>query len=149
MNECVNRMVYRISSRNLGVGVYRAESIGFIGIREKFGDHYLFEEYHWEGGPPYGTVRPLEPIGLLPDGIELQLRLPSEDMRTGRIVEFDRTPVGEEPYPAKGWYFVDTHEYSRDIRPMSCMYRPLFDYLVGIEKSLGIYQEPMKYDEEV
>lgn len=51
----VTRGIYRIHSRNLDVGVYDGNE-GFIGIREKFGATYLFTEYAWEQGPPFGTV---------------------------------------------------------------------------------------------
>lgn len=51
----VTRGIYRIHSRNLSHGVYNGID-GFTGIREKFGSTYLFTEYLWEQGPPYGTV---------------------------------------------------------------------------------------------
>jgi hypothetical protein len=60
--ECKDRHLYRIHSRNLVLGVFRASSGGFIGIREKAGNRYLFEEYHWDKGPPHGTVRPEEEL---------------------------------------------------------------------------------------
>lgn len=69
LNECIDRGIYRIHSRNLSVGVFRESTKGFIGIRYKFGDEYLFEEYHYDNGPPYGTVDPKEQIGVLPDEI--------------------------------------------------------------------------------
>jgi hypothetical protein len=52
------------------LGVFRTESKGFIGIREKFGEEYLFEEYHRDTGPPLGTVRPYEKLEKIPDEIE-------------------------------------------------------------------------------
>ena len=52
----VPRGIYRIHSRNLDIGVFNGVD-GFIGIREKFGSTYLFTEYLWEQGPPFGTVR--------------------------------------------------------------------------------------------
>lgn len=64
--ECVEGGLYRIHSRNLAYGVYKAEQRGFVGIREKFGSHYLFTEYHWDNGPPFGTVRPIEFIEQCP-----------------------------------------------------------------------------------
>lgn len=67
--ECVNGRIYRLQSRNLIVGVYREETKGFIGIRRKFGHTYLFEEYHWDTGAPYGTAYPIEEVAVLPDHI--------------------------------------------------------------------------------
>ena len=60
LDQCKHGFLYRITSRNLNTGVYNAKTKGFIGIREKFGDLYLFTEYHWDLGPPHGTVRPIE-----------------------------------------------------------------------------------------
>lgn len=53
----VTRGIYHIACRNLSFGVFDGDE-GMIGIREKFGSTYLFTEYLWEQGPPYGTVRP-------------------------------------------------------------------------------------------
>jgi hypothetical protein len=58
--DCKDGGLYRIWSRNLRFGVYRVECRGFIGIREKFFHEYLFTEYHWDNGPPFGTVKPKE-----------------------------------------------------------------------------------------
>lgn len=65
MSELVDRRVYRIRSRNLVVGAWRAATQGFIGIRQKFGDLYLFEEYHYETGAPYGTAHAIEYLGVV------------------------------------------------------------------------------------
>jgi len=69
-----DRRIYRIRSRNLVVGAWRAETQGFIGIREKFGDLYLFEEYHSE---VRGTAFAWEALDMVPDGVEI-----SEDSET-------------------------------------------------------------------
>ena len=74
---CRDRFLYRINSRNLLSGVYRSATGGFIGIRAKFGDLYLFEEYHHDNGMPFGTVFPLEELEKLPDGILLKESLGS------------------------------------------------------------------------
>jgi hypothetical protein len=72
MSECIPRRVYELSSRNLIVGVWDADTRGFIGIRKKFGATYLFTEFHWDTGPPFGTAMPIRVLDVeLPDGIEL------------------------------------------------------------------------------
>lgn len=72
LNECVDRGIYLINSRNLRIGVYVATRQAFIGIRKKFGDRYLFAEFHYECGPPYGTVRPQTLLAAMPEnGIQL------------------------------------------------------------------------------
>ena len=71
IEQCEHRGIYRIDSRNLSIGVFDAKKNGFIGIREKWGERYLFTEWHWDTGEPFGTVKPQEKIGVLPDEIEL------------------------------------------------------------------------------
>jgi hypothetical protein len=66
MSECVDRHVYRLRSRNLVLGVYRAATGGFIGLRQKFDETFLFEEYHEERDRRVGTAHPLEDVGILP-----------------------------------------------------------------------------------
>lgn len=53
---------YLISARNshLGLFVPHAEKPGFVIRREKLGSTFLFLEYHWDVGAPYGTVKPLK-----------------------------------------------------------------------------------------
>ena len=62
IDDCQPGWLYRVYSRNLNLGVYRAEDHGFVGIRHKMGARYLFTEFHWDVGPPYGTANPLEAI---------------------------------------------------------------------------------------
>lgn len=72
VEKCKSRRLYKIHSRNLSYGVYDAERRGFIGIRTKFSDRYLFTEYHYDNGPPFGTVMPQEATEyVLPDTIRL------------------------------------------------------------------------------
>lgn len=49
LDKCIKRGIYRIRSRNLSIGLFDGEK-GFIGIRTKFGDRYLFTEYHHDSG---------------------------------------------------------------------------------------------------
>jgi hypothetical protein len=60
LSDCKHGWLYKIKSRNLILGVFRQERKGFVGIREKLGQKYLFVEEHWDTGPPFGTVKPLE-----------------------------------------------------------------------------------------
>ena len=57
---------------DLVVGVFIKDKAGFIGIREKFGSRYLFMEYHYDTGAPYGTAQPVKKFGLAPDDIPLK-----------------------------------------------------------------------------
>lgn len=72
MDLLVDGEAYRIRSRNLVVGVWRADRRGFIGIRNKFGSDYLFTEFHHDADPYVGTVNGMEPLGVrVPDGVDL------------------------------------------------------------------------------
>lgn len=76
-NECLHRHVYHINSRNLRLGIYNEANGGFYGIRTKFGDKFIFCEYHWDNGPPYGTVKPLTLIpASLSKTVEVSENLP-------------------------------------------------------------------------
>lgn len=62
--DLVHGEVYRIRSRNLLVGVWVAESHGFIGVRWKFNHEYPFMEYHYDHDPHIGTVNGMEALGV-------------------------------------------------------------------------------------
>ena len=71
MDQCIPRRLYKLRSRNLTFGVYDG-SEGFEGIRWKFTSSFLATEYHWDQGPPWGTVSGVEDTGVdLPDHIQL------------------------------------------------------------------------------
>ena len=129
LTECQHRGIYRLASRNLTLGVFNSFSKGFIGIREKFGDLYLFTEYHWDMGVPFGTANAYEYLGQLPDDIQLRENVDTFDHVTRRTVDFDRAPEDDSLKP-KGWYFIDTGEYSKEIKACTTTYKPLFDYLL-------------------
>lgn len=61
LKDCKKGYVYKIRARNFRVAVFDGK-FGFIGIRQKFNDRYLFTEYHHEIGPPFGTVIPKEKL---------------------------------------------------------------------------------------
>lgn len=70
--KCREGYVYRIRSRNLDLGIFHRKpglggfESGFIGIREKFGNLYLFTEYHHDDGAPFGTVYPESEVEKCP-----------------------------------------------------------------------------------
>lgn len=66
LKECEHGYLYRISSRNLTYGVFNKKTKSFIGIRTKFDRKYLFEEFHDETEPPFGTAMPLEKLNECP-----------------------------------------------------------------------------------
>jgi hypothetical protein len=44
-----------------------------VGIRSKFGNRYLFSEYNYELGPPFGTASPFERLAPYPAAAALEL----------------------------------------------------------------------------
>jgi hypothetical protein len=133
--DCKKGHLYKIHSRNLSLGVYDGKE-GFIGVREKFNDLFLFTEFHFDQGPPYGTVFPKEDLGPIPDGIQPQENFDTYDKVTGRKVEFD-IPVSQG---GRGWYFTDTGVGSTDIRPLTATNKDLFNYLFEREHELNLRQ---------
>jgi hypothetical protein len=58
--------LYRIHARNARIGIYLPKGYSFLIRRQKFTDWYAFEEYHWDTGAPFGTVRPLKALECTP-----------------------------------------------------------------------------------
>ena len=142
MDECVERGVYEINSRNLLAGVYDGKG-GFIGIRLKFKSRYLFTEYHWDTGTPYGTVQPIKLIEMLPEGIEARERYdePTTCSLHGRECKWAGPPI---PSP---WIHVDDgselslgdygDDDERDVPVSARENKELFDYLDPIDQRLN------------
>lgn len=128
LEECKDRYVYRIRSRNLRVGVFCKATNGFVGIRLKFGRLFLFEEYHYDTGAPYGTVWPLEELFELPEEISNRENLGTIDRRTGRKIIFDDTL--EKPW----WKYEDSGEVDRDIQAGMLDNKELFEFLKKYEE---------------
>lgn len=101
LENCKHGYLYKINSRNLDYGVFNEKDKGFIGIREKFGQTYLFTEYHWDTGAPYGTVTPIEEISKIPDDIKI-------DENETHVLDdlWAVNPVNGkiEPVVRKNWY---------------------------------------------
>lgn len=68
LEDIVIGRAYVIHARNGGVGVAVSEGghRGYRLHREKFGNHFLFIEYDWGEGPPFGTAIPLGVIDAEP-----------------------------------------------------------------------------------
>lgn len=128
LNDCKDRCLYQINSRNLSYGIYNEQTKGFIGIRNKFGHDYLFTEYHYDNGPPFGTVFPKKELIKIPDDLELKETLGTIDEKSKRSVKFDK-PISEG---GKGWLYEDNGESDRNIRPIAISNDKLFEYLNSI-----------------
>lgn len=131
--DCIPRRLYKIRCRNLDYGVFDGKT-GFIGIREKFGDLFLFTEYHHETGAPFGTVFGVIDTGIdLPEDIRCEDRGPTIDGLSRREVYFDK-PITQG---GRGWVFKDTDEDSEAIRPVGSGNPEMFAWLEAREAELG------------
>jgi len=57
-DKLVVGQAYHCSARNFETGTWNGKSFDYM--REKFGHTFPAQEYHWDDGPPFGTVRPME-----------------------------------------------------------------------------------------
>ena len=60
VNELVIGAYYICKARNFSLGKWNGKAFEYT--RCKFGMHFEDTEYHWDNGPPYGTVKPLQII---------------------------------------------------------------------------------------
>jgi len=122
MSECIFRRVYQIDSRNLSYGVYDGKG-GFIGIRTKFNNKYLFTEFHYEASKDFGTVNGHVDISInVPENIPICEHLRIIDSKTGREIYF-----------SKGWSYKDTDERTVSILPVIVENKELFEFLEMVE----------------
>ena len=66
LERCKDGYLYIIDARNARIGIFTEKEKAFTIGRHKFNDYFLFDEYHYDTGAPFGTVFPLEEIGLAP-----------------------------------------------------------------------------------
>lgn len=69
ISQCRVGGLYLLDSRNLSIGIFRQspESLltqsgfthDFVGIRQKFDQRFLFAEFHYGCGAPWGTAKPI------------------------------------------------------------------------------------------
>jgi hypothetical protein len=66
---------YVIHARNGGIGiaVTTEEKLGYRLHREKFGTHFLFDEWDWDEGEPFGTAIPLRRLDADPPSDDVEL----------------------------------------------------------------------------
>jgi len=127
LDACKDRVLYRLLSRNLRLGVFCASRRSFLGMREKFGARFAAEEYHWDAGRPFGTAKPLEELPVrLPDAIEMLEILP------GTICSTCGTPVKYNGRDA--WFHAEPSE-CRLIRPVTRRNGALEGWLTQMEET--------------
>lgn len=147
--QCEHGRLYRIHSRNLSLGVFNNQTNGFVGIREKLGNLYLFTEYHWDTGEPHGTASPKEALEVCP----------VDDLREviGTICQTCRKPLhhvqaenieGSSQDHVERWFHNDDNSpRCKDAWPMAVDNMALFNWLwekhyPGTEPRRIIQDEP-------
>jgi hypothetical protein len=126
-NDLILRNIYEIRSRNLNCGVWTGE--GFIGIREKLGDKYLFQEFFYDGENPVGTAEPIRWLGEIPADMEMTERYPTECEICGEACEYTPWAPGEVGNSYAGRWVCAVRNPDHKPSPISRTYTPLFDLL--------------------
>lgn len=136
LDKCNDRQAYIIKSRNLECGVFKKNSGGFIGLRAKFGEVFLSEEFHYDKGPPYGTVKPLEALhNLLPENVELCRDLGSICMNC--LVNCEYMPLAQPTELRGKWqHLADT--VCINLRPVIRHNLILFGWLKELESKYKV-----------
>ena len=107
-----NGIAYAICARNAYVGVWLPARKGFLISRYKFSaTPYLFVEYHWDTGEPYGTAKPLRAIESCPLPI-VDMDRPTREDGDALCAWLDALENAHPPIP--GWESVA--ERLRDLR---------------------------------
>jgi len=146
--DCKRGHVYRLRSRNLRFGLFVPENEnGFVGIRAKFGSLFLFTEHHWDNGPPFGTVKPLEDLGPLEDStIEFWESGPTVCEKCGHRVDYVEVEGGcklENGVVVPGrWEHLEKVDSCAEAYPESKINGSLFDALQKIEREHGLDRSP-------
>ncbi|MGD9726490.1 MAG: hypothetical protein AB7L09_02895 [Nitrospira sp.] len=126
LSECIPRRLYEVKARTIGpLAVYAGDG-EFVGLQLCMGVICPFAEYHWDKGPPFGTVYGIIDTGVeLPTGIGVGLYDGIMDEVTGRMVTYD--------HEADLWRFVDDGQHAGDARTVVKRNEALFDWLVRQE----------------
>jgi hypothetical protein len=145
MEDLEDRRAYRLRSRNLVVGAWSAETQGFIGVREKFGSLYLFEEYHYDTGAPHGTAHAIEAYDMVPEGIPIEEFVGSFCRECEKPVEgFIKLKPGERKGRGDicaGYTHVHPADRTCEAEGTYCSYlrmnQPLFDFLKPYDEQIN------------
>jgi len=129
-DQLVDRHVYRLTARNFFLGAWDAAHGGFLGIREKFGNRYVFTEYFAEQDRSSGTAHAwTDADAVVPDEIELTEYLGTQCSEHKRRARFVESVPGAFPTRGRWVHADDETELDGDDSPMSISNQALFDFL--------------------
>jgi hypothetical protein len=129
LENCEDRHLYRLRSRNLRIGVFSAPLRGFVGLRTKFDSTFLDVEYHWDADAHHGTACPVVDLGaLLPEATVLATDLGTRCQTCGRALTFDVAL-------SRRWHHVGEGTCSKTF-PVSLGNEVLFTWLQEQEKRI-------------
>jgi hypothetical protein len=115
MSELKDGYLYEIDARNQNRGIWFESVKGFEIARRKFDDVFLFIEYEWETGPPFGTARAFREIEKAPEGLSdaerLKYLLSHSGMTTYECHRFFKDKSYRKWVETSGWYNFNTGEH--------------------------------------
>lgn len=128
-DQLVDRGLYRIKSRNLVLGFYRAEARTFVGIRTKFGSEFLDEEI-LNDPPGTGTAMAEEFWDVvLGRDVLLATLLPGSKCKHERWCEYVQTSAEGEPRKGFWKHLDDDSPVEGDDYPHALSNTVLFNIL--------------------
>lgn len=109
MSDLKDGYLYEIDARNQSRGIWLEDEKGFEIARKKFERIYLFVEYDYETGAPFGTATPYTEIEKVPEDILLDADKRLKYLRTFNFP----TERQKYKYATDVWYkrFVDISGY--------------------------------------
>jgi len=105
MEDLKEGYLYRIIARNARYGIWKADEQSFIISRIKFGDNFLFPEYHYDC-PAFATAQPLKEIEqspFRPKDIRLVYEVVNNSVKEEEILEYLNKFEGDRDYLKPAW----------------------------------------------
>ncbi len=95
-------MAYSIWARQAFTGIWLPERQGFLITRYKIHPlPYLFVEFHWDTGEPFGTAKPLRPLEICPLPLPPWSAYSDEEQNAPLFAWLDALEQRHPPLP--GW----------------------------------------------
>jgi hypothetical protein len=123
IDSIIPGMAYALWARNAYVGIWVSDKQGFLISRYKMRPNpFLFVEYHWDIGEPFGTAKPLRPLEKCP--LPSWSDYPKDEINAELCDWLDELEKQNPPLP--GWDSVGERRQSTAQFPKQ-LARPLED----------------------